>query len=484
MSFGYRLWPCYETIRKAKIHLHPEYSVNDEGTIAVVGLQAMANHTVGRILLDDNVWEAVTRDSFLQEEGLVLTFYIKIGQDGTSFYPMLKTGSYIGQDRFWMGTWFCCLQLVGLFNGQERPYYTNNLALSAESCRPLRLANERETPAINKAEFDRIKTEIQGLQPWKFSNRVTVNFRIWNSMNDTKEVNDMVDVSGATKCPVCSKCHSQWIHCYDSNGDFDETLHEPIPLNEAVFEELAASITHFGINAFKHLYNLSLRMHLSHRNGYNIDWAVERDLVNARKTCLQDRFNEILLLDFMTNTGSTMTGNAARTAFNHPDFTAENFEVHIDIVKGLRNVWIALRAPFKIDPDLFKAYCRRLRKRYYELYSWGELNVTIHKILDHGHLFLPYVPDTLTLAWFSEENLEASHKVLRDHLINHARQFFRKDRLKDVIQRKLDMSDPVILAPAMEKHPAYGNSKVFPDEVMDMAYVPEVAASGDRMDTT
>ena len=148
--------------------------------------------------------------------------------------------------------------------------------------------------------------------------------------------------------------------------------------------------THFGINSFKHLYELSKRMHLSHRNGYSIDWAVEKDLVNDRKTYLQDQFKEIdVLLDFMTNTGSTMTGNAARTAFDHEEFTSAAFEVHIDIVRGLHNVWIALRAPFKINPDLFKAYCRRLRQRYYTLYPWGELNVTIHKILDHGHLFLP-----------------------------------------------------------------------------------------------
>ena len=71
---GYRLWPCYDTIRKAKTNHHPEYSVNNEGTIAVVGLQDMINHTLGRIMMDDDVWESVTRDS-LQEGGLDLVFY-------------------------------------------------------------------------------------------------------------------------------------------------------------------------------------------------------------------------------------------------------------------------------------------------------------------------------------------------------------------------------------------------------------------------
>ena len=481
---GYRQWPCYDVIRKAKINLHPEYTVNDEGTLAVVDLQSMINHTLGRIMLDEDVWEMITRDSFLLDGVLVLVFYVKIGQDGTSYYSMLKQGPYIGQDRFWMGTWFCGLQLVGQTNG--RPYYTNNLALSAQSCRPLRLANERETPAINKAEFSRIKDEIQALRPWKFSSRVTIQFKVWNSMNDQKEVLDMVDVSGATKCPVCSKCHSQWILCYDDNGDFDENhCDEPIELNEVVFEELAASITHYGINSFKHLYELSIRMHLSHQKGYNISWELERGLVKARKTCLQDRFKNInVLLDFMTNTGSTMTGNAARTAYANAEFTAENFEIHLDIVQGFHNVWIALRAPFKILPDKFKSYCKWLRLRYYELYPWAELNVSVHKILDHGHLFLRHVPDTLTLSVFSEENLEASHKVLRDHLLNHARGFSRKDRLQDVIQRKLDMSDPVILAPAMDKHPSFTDGKPFPAAVLAMAYVPPVPESGDAMDTS
>ena len=89
-AVGYRLWPCYDTIRKAKINLHPEYLVNDEGTEAVVGLQDMINHTLGRIMLDEMVWESITRDSFLQEGGLNLVFYVIILENllvGGGGYP-------------------------------------------------------------------------------------------------------------------------------------------------------------------------------------------------------------------------------------------------------------------------------------------------------------------------------------------------------------------------------------------------------------
>ena len=148
----------------------------------------------------------------------------------------------------------------------------------------------------------------------------------------------------------------------------------------------------------------------------------------------------------------------------------------------LRNLWIAQRAPFKIDPEKYKAYAKWGRQRYYELYPWSELPVTVHKGADHGHLYLPHVPDTLTLADFTEENLEASHGLFRDHLQNHSRQFSRRDRLVDTIQRKLDMSDPVIVAPAMEAHKSFTDDKVFPDEVLAMAYVPAVTPEGDKMD--
>ena len=73
----------------------------------------------------------------------------------------------------------------------------------------------------------------------------------------------------------------------------------------------------------------------------------------------------------------------------------------------------------------------------------------------------------MCLSMFTEENLEDSHKILRNDELNHSRQFSREERAADVIQRKLDASDPIILMPEMAKHrPA---NHIYSPELLAMA---------------
>ena len=119
----------------------------------------MFEQTANRILLDEDVAEMVTADSMAQADqgGLQVKCHVKIGFDGLSMLPMTKNqGPNLGKDMWMFGTWFCMLQLVGIVNGKDKPYYHNSLCLSEASCRPLRLWNVRETPETTQEEYHRL----------------------------------------------------------------------------------------------------------------------------------------------------------------------------------------------------------------------------------------------------------------------------------------------------------------------------------------
>ena len=148
------------------------------------------------------------------------------------------------------------------------------------------------------------------------------------------------------------------------------------------------------------------------------------------------------------------------------DFTAEVLGIHVDIVRGLGEIWSMLRATIRLPPDYFRSVARKFRNLYYREIPWAVMPPTIHKVVDHGHMYFERVPPTMALGMFTEENGEAVNKILRKDEIHHARQCGRKERATDVFQRKLDESDPVILAPQVAKH-HHHQSEAYPKVILD-----------------
>ena len=431
-------------MKAAKKDCHPTIVVNQDGTDAQVALQDMFEHTTNRILEDEDVAEMITADSMAQADqgGLQLKATVKIGFDGLSMLPMTKNqGANLGKDMWMLGSWFCFIQLVGNVNGKDKPYYHNSLCLSEASCRPLRLWNVRETPETSQEEYHRLLAEIAALLPLKWSNLVTIICQVKFSMVDQKLALEMVFITGTKRCPVCGLVHSEW----------KDTKQEDFEINEFIIENLAISITHFGINAWKHMINLGYRVTLGH---YYIR-EEELHIKIAQKTHIQDRFMEVgLLIDMVEpGKGSTlMDGNTARSGFAMPDFAGEVFGFPSEIIKGFGDLWLALKSPIRIPPAAFLAKAQELKRLYYEKLPWAIMPPTLHKVIDHGHLFLEKVPATMSLSMFSEENLEASHKTLRRDFLRHARQFGRNLRLNDIMERKINCGDPVILGPDLQAH--------------------------------
>ena len=98
-----------------------------------------------------------------------------------------------------------------------------------------------------------------------------------------------------------------------------------------------------------------------------------------------------------------------------------------------------------LDPVKVKDYCDATIEQYYSLFDWAPMNPTLHMLLAHLPEVLEQVPEGLTLGYFSEEPLEASHKKIRQFAKTKASAKTRKLRLTNVFQRQLDISNLKIL---------------------------------------
>ncbi len=147
--------------------------------------------------------------------------------------------------------------------------------------------------------------------------------------------------------------------------------------------------------------------------------------------------------------GTSLNGNTARTCFKDPMALATVLGTDGDLVKRLSFVLLAFKRKEGVDMDILQKYCTETYKLFFKLYPWAKLNPSVHKMLRHGVDIARNFP--LSLAYFAEDAAESMHKCYRKSSVSHARQNSRENRLKDVFNRAVDMSDPVISLTYLEK---------------------------------
>ena len=70
------------------------------------------------------------------------------------------------------------------------------------------------------------------------------------------------------------------------------------------------------------------------------------------------------------------------------------------------------------------------------------MNPSMHKLLKHGCEVARKFP--LPIAYYSEDGSESWHKLYRRNMTKHSRQTSRENRLLDVFNKALHLSDPKI----------------------------------------
>lgn len=147
--------------------------------------------------------------------------------------------------------------------------------------------------------------------------------------------------------------------------------------------------------------------------------------------------------------GTSVNGNTARKCFKNPSALAQVLGLNEELVKRLSFVLLAFKQKEGVDLQALEKYCTDTYKLFFEKYPWAKMNPSVHKMLRHGVDIARKFP--LSLAYFAEDAAESMHKCYRKNSINHARQNSRANRLKDVFNRAVDMSDPLVSTIYLEK---------------------------------
>ena len=161
--------------------------------------------------------------------------------------------------------------------------------------------------------------------------------------------------------------------------------------------------------------------------------------------------------------GTTNTGNVARSFFAHAESVAEITGLHIDVVKRLGNILQILACGKDIDFEKFGQYCLDTAKLCLDLYPWYAMPPSVHKVLLHGSNIIKHLD--LPIGCLSEEAQEASNKIFRKARAHNSRMKSRKCTNEDIMHYLLISSDPLIsnIRIEQEKTP-----KEFSPEIKDL----------------
>ena len=423
----------------------------------------MCINTVNLILECEKLSETVIK---LRDENgghITLKYYFKFGSDGSNGHPIFKQILNSERDQGSVyATGMVSMQIVcELPNGEIHVVYDNPLVNSSLSWRPLHLWFVKETLARIKIEKDRLFLERKELNDFEYQwcEGVIVKFIGFYSMCDKKVQNGYLDNRHQATCGICGAKPSQ----VNEDLDFD-------PREEAICELCIATL-HFTIRTFEHLIKIGAKKRANVLK-YIAKGKENQDKIKEAMNEIIKNFHDKLGLDIFQprdgGRGSSNDGNTCRTAFQHPEFLAEQTGLSLELIKRLNFIRIALAKKDKKHPEKFPAYCKATKDIYNKECGWYPANPTLHKVFDHSGHFLNVFPPTISTGMISEEPGEAANKDLKKFQIEHAFQGDPERRNLDTMHRLIDRSNPQILKHLVDKKLEKRDNEPTPDEVLDL----------------
>ena len=150
-----------------------------------------------------------------------------------------------------------------------------------------------------------------------------------------------------------------------------------------------------------------------------------------------------LLVDIPTaGFGNTNDGNTSRRFFSDPQTSSCITGVNIGLIKNCSIILETMSSGYKIDIKKFEKSAELTAELYVEIYGWYPMTPTMHKILRHGATIIDQA--ILPIGQLSEEVAEARNKHFHDYRQNFSRKFSREICNRDIINRLLLSSDPLL----------------------------------------
>lgn len=444
------VYPCYSLIQKAKKECYPkEESIKVTETSFEVDLQALLDHTALRLI--DYLCDVVETLPTNEKENLILIS--KWGCDGshqTQFKQ--KFVDTLNDDGNIFLSSLVPVRLIVSINGETKKIvWQNPVPSSVRFCRPIRARFVHETKDITKEEISFIKNQEKLLkQTEDIEQGAKIKHTLLLTMVDGKVCNAATDTASTLRCYICGQ----------TSKDFN-SLKKVATNKESL--EFGLSILHARIRFFEQLLHLAYKIPLQKWQARS---KAEKQIVKETKERIQKSFREEmgLLVDIpKVGFGNSNDGNTSRRFFNNPESSSRITGINISLIKRFNTILEVISSGFNIDHEKFDSFAQTTAKMYVELYGWHPMSPTVHKILMHGAEVIQQA--ILPIGQLSEEASEARNKHLRKYRVDFARKFSRIDCNRDVLNRLLLTSDPLI---SCSRNKRANKFKTFSKEAMEI----------------
>lgn len=460
LAAGHSLYPSKYVLRKAKQECFPpESSIYVDETCAYLNVQDIVHLTTIRLLkAQESVLTTTKLDS--------LTLICKWGGDGSSnhsnYKQKFKAEGCSDSSLFVLS--FVPIQLRATDN-PTNVLWQNPSPSSTRLCRPLKFLFAKETEEMSVQEFEVIRNQIENLQNldcFVCSQKVTVKFEFVLTMIDGKMANYLTSHKSTQSCYICGAKPSEMNNV--------NIVKEP----NSAFYSYGLSSLHAWIKTLECMLHIAYRLELKK---YMIRQPTDKESVANRKKDIQMRFkNEMgLIIDGVKpGYGTTNDGNTARRFFMNYSKSAQITGLEEEVIKSFYIILSVLSSGFEINLHAFQGFLQETRDKYLKFYDWYPMPVSVHKILCHA---IEVIKNCIVpIGQLSEEAQEARNKDCRRYRLAHTRKSSRINTNRDLLNMLLITSDPLINS---YRQKPFKNFSSLPPEVISFLVEPSFDAHKD-----
>lgn len=448
------LYPCYNLVIKAKQDCYPpKECIRVTSTCAESTLQSLMNNTVTRF----SIYLEEVLTTLNEQERNSLLIICKWGCDGSqqAKYKQKFDNDADSDGHIFLSS-FVPIQIV-CGKDKKKVIWQNPTPSSPKYCRPIRFRFLKENTDVTKEEISFVEESAQSL----VATEVILNGKTFlfghilkMTMVDGKVCNAATGTKSTTRCYICNV----------TSKDFNNLdLEKKVVSKSAI--EFGLSVLHARIRLLESILHLAYKLPVKK---YRQKRSKEEKIVEEEmKLHIQERFRKEtgLLIDMpKVSYGNTNDGNTSRRFFENVSLAAEITGIDHNLLYRLKVILEVISSGHKIDTKKYDKYALDTAKLYVQLYGWHPMTPSMHKILIHGATIIENA--LLPIGQLSEEAQEARNKHFRMYRENFARKFSREDCNRDIYNRLLLSSDPLLSSTKQIKKRC--KSKSFCPETIDM----------------
>ena len=436
-----------------------------EDTEAKIGMEELLHNTVDRLLLKKEIVSKL--DNLTEqndEEELHVNLVFKYGLDGSGDQKKYKQEN--ADNNTLLASQMCPIRLVN--RDTKRVIYENPLANCPCSHRPVRLSYEHETRESVDEEYERMKSQIERMLPYSPKEGIVIHWVGIPTLMDGKALTFVLDEAAHSTCPICGGKEKA---ISTIGKEFKVKTHVKGRRVNVLLHGMAP--THMWIRSANLILNLGAYSTIKKPKVQNDNDKAKRA---KREEEIATRIKEELNLTVFgkgPHGGGTLDGNTSRILFEHAELLSDVCHVPLELILALRKLCRGIASSRPMDPHKYKLAAEEFERIFFQHYtsrdnqtSWYWLPCTIHKAVKHGEAIIRELPVPPGLA--GEEGAEGNNKFFRSIRRDLTCKISAKRTLKDLFERLLAKSDPLMNEYVQEKYLRKRQENKIPDDLKEL----------------